>query len=106
MLYLAGQSLNLITLFGLALPDLGLFGDDNEEEGVSEIQSTVHSATQNALGKWIIRLEDGARWIQIDSRELARDPRPGLPVRIRRAAMGSYLANVDNQIAIRVRRVQ
>ena len=33
-------------------------------------------------------------------------PAPGQPIRIRRAAMGSYLANVNNQIAIRVRRIQ
>lgn len=94
------------TLFGLTLPDLGLFSDENEEEGSSAIETTIRGAAQNGLGKWIITLEDGARWIQIDSRELAREPRSGQPIRIRRAAMGSYLANVNNQIAIRMRRVQ
>ena len=93
------------SLFGLMLPNLDLFGDDNQDqEGVSEIQSTIRSAVQTPYGKWILTLEDGARWIQIDSRDFARDPRAGHPIRIRRAAMGSYLANIDNQIAIRVRR--
>ena len=93
------------TLFGLTLPNLGLLGDDNpNEEGASEIQSTLRSAVQNPFGKWILTLEDGARWIQLDSREFSREPRAGHSIRIRRAAMGSYLANIDNQIAIRVRR--
>lgn len=94
------------TLFGLTLPDLGVFGDNNDdpEEAVAELQTTIRSAAQNANSKWVLVLEDGARWIQIDTRNLARDPRAGMPIRIRRAAMGSYLANIDGQIAIRVRR--
>lgn len=94
------------TLFGLVLPDLGVFGDNNTdpEEAVAQIETTIRSASMNALGKWVITLEDGARWIQSDSRNLGRYPGAGMPIRIRRAAMGSYLANVDGQIAIRVRR--
>lgn len=94
------------TLFGLVLPDLGVFGDNNAdpEEAVAQIEATIQGANQNALGKWVITLEDGARWIQSDSRNLARNPRNGMTIRIRRAAMGSYLANIDGQIAIRVRR--
>ena len=94
------------SLFGMSLPNLGIFGDDNEdEEEASRIESTVRSATQNSLGKWIIELEDGARWLQTDSRNLNFPPRPGQPIRIRRAALGSYLANVNNQVAIRMRRI-
>lgn len=94
------------SLFGLVLPDLGIFGDDNDNpaEQVSEISTTLRSASQNALGKWVLVLEDGARWIQIDSREPVREPRSGMAIRIRRAAMGSYLANIEGQIAIRIRR--
>ena len=93
------------SLFGLVLPDLNLFGDDNpEEDGVSELETTLRSASEDAYGKWILVLEDGARWRQIDSRTLAREPRGGQTIRIRRAAMGSYLANIDGQVAIRIRR--
>lgn len=94
------------SLFGLTVPNLGIFGDDNEdEEEASRIESTIRSASQNANGKWIIEIEDGARWLQIDSRNLNFPPRRGQPIRIRRAALGSYLANVNNQVAIRVRRI-
>jgi hypothetical protein len=77
------------TLFGLTLPDLGVFGDNNDdpEEVVAELQTTIRSAAQNANSKWVLILEDGARWVQIDTRNLGRDPRAGMPIRIRRAAM-------------------
>ena len=95
------------SLFGLTIPNLGIFGDDNEdEEEASRIESTVASASQNAAGKWVIELADGARWVQSDSRNLSIEPRRGHTIRIRRAAMGSYLANVNNQTAIRVRRLR
>jgi hypothetical protein len=97
------------SLFGLTLPDLSIFGDRDErggqeEEGVTKIESTIRSAAQNANGRWVLTLEDGAKWIQVDTRTVARSPRPGMPIVIRRAAMGSFLANIDKQIAIRVDR--
>ena len=97
------------SLFGLALPNLGIFGDDNdddsEEEQASVLESTIRTVRQDADGKWTFTLEDGARWTQVDTRDLQRDPRPGNRVRIRRAGLGSYLANIDGQLAIRVRRI-
>ena len=94
------------TLFGLTLPNLSVFGDDHpDSEGMARIEGTLKSARQNPYGKWILELDDGAKWIQIDSREIALDPRPGQPIKIRRAGLGSYMANVNGQTGIRVRRV-
>ena len=100
------------TLFGLELPDFSLFGDGRtnekgapEEEGVSRIESTLAQASPGPTGRWTLILQGGARWLQVDTRNLARLPRPGMPIVIRRAAMGSFLASIDKQIAIRVRRV-
>ena len=94
------------TLFGLQVPDLGIFGgDDGEEEGVSRLEATIAGVGRNGDGRWTFRLADGARWIQSDSRELGIDPAAGQPIVIRKAAMGSFLANVNKQIAIRVRRL-
>lgn len=95
------------TLFGLSLPNLSVFGDDNtDEEGIQTIDTTIKSLNQTAVGKWVITLADGAVWEQIDSRDLPIRPRPGHAIKIRRAAMGSYLANIKNQTAIRVRRMR
>jgi hypothetical protein len=93
-------------LFGFDLPDLGKLFDGSDSDGKSQIEevtSVVSSASQQKSGKWVIRLEDGAVWAQIDNRSLFT-PRPGHTVRIRRAALGSYLANINGQTAIRVSR--
>lgn len=89
-------------LFGITLPELKLFSRDKEDE-INEIESTLASVSSAVGGKWILRLEDGASWIQTDTRRIR--PQPGDSVKIRRAAMGSFLANIDGGIAIRVRRI-
>jgi hypothetical protein len=95
------------TLFGLTLPNLSIFGDDNpDQEGVVRLDSKIKAVGQTALGKWIFELEDGARWAQTDSRDLAISPKAGQEIKIRRAALGSYLANVNGQVAIRVQRIR
>ncbi len=91
------------SLFGLDLQDLNIFGGD-DGEAMTEISSTIRSVSQTSLGKYLFVLEDGARWAQTDSRNLVPEPRAGMPIRIRRAAMGSFLANVGGRVAIRVRR--
>lgn len=93
------------SLFGLALPNLGIFGDDAEDEGPSEFETTIKSARIDSHGAWILDLTEGGRWVQIDSRPLVIDPEPGHKIKIRRAALGSYMANINKQVAIRVRRV-
>lgn len=96
------------SLFGLSLPKLNIFGggreDEAGEEGFSQIESTIQSARRNRDGKWVLILKDGERWVQVDNRSLLPDPVAGQPIRIRRAALGSYLANVGKQAAIRMRR--
>lgn len=97
------------SLFGIALPDLNIFGgrkdDGAESEEVSQLESTIRAISQSGNNRYVFTLEDGARWAQIDDRELSATPRAGQTVRIRRAAMGSYLANIGGNTAIRVRRV-
>lgn len=94
------------SIFGLALPNLGIFGDGKTGgEPEAKMEGTIKRAWMAADGKWNFEIDDGARWVQVDSRNLAIDAKAGQSIVIRRAAMGSYLANVNKQIAIRVRRV-
>lgn len=89
------------SLFGLTLPEVGrLFGDDPE----SEINSTIMAVQFNNLGMASIQIDSGAVWVQTEGRALPRRPRAGMPVRIRRGALGAYLANIDGQRAVRVTR--
>lgn len=91
-------------LFGFSLPKIKLFGNA-DGEGESELVAKIASAYQANMGKLTIVLEDGARWVQIDSQSLYRLPKSGSEVKIRPAAMGSYFANIDGQRAIRMKRV-
>ena len=87
------------SLFGLTLPDVGrLFGDDVD----NEINSTVVAAQFNGIGMASIQIEGGAVWVQTEGRPISRRPRAGMPVQIRRGALGSYLLSVDGQRAVRV----
>lgn len=94
-------------LFGLTLPDLGIFGDATADaEAVREIEDVVRSASTTPYGRWILTLENGQVWTQTDTRRLPIEPRAGHPIRIRRAALGSYMANVNDQLGMRVQRTR
>lgn len=91
-------------LFGFSLPKLKMFGNANGE-GEGELVAKIASVYRGNMGKWTIVLDDGARWVQIDTQELSRQPKAGMEVKIRPAAMGSYFANIDGRRAIRMKRV-
>ena len=93
-------------LFGLSLPNVGIFGGSDADQETGAIETTIKRAWQVADGKWGFELADGAQWMQTDSRDLSSDPKPGQEIKIRSAALGSYLANINKQTAIRVRRIR
>lgn len=93
------------SLFGLTLPNLGVFGEDSLPGDADRLETTIKSVHYQADGKYIFDLAEGGRWLALESRTFIVDPAPGQPVRIRRAALGSYLMNVNNQLALRVHRV-
>lgn len=92
-------------LFGFSIPKLKIFGNEGKEEEKFELVAKIDSAYQASPGKWTIMLDDGARWVQIDSQVMRKNPERGMEIKIREAAMGSYFANIDGQRAIRMRRV-
>lgn len=94
------------SLFGLRLPDLGIFGDDDDEDSgdsaaINEINSTLRSVYTNAQGRLVFALEDGQVWVQTEGRRGVQ-PRPGQAIRIRRGPLGSYMANVEGRVGVRV----
>lgn len=92
--------------FGLSLPEGTVVEAQEKASPLRQIESRIVSASQAGYNKWVLTLEDGSRWLQVASKDLLRDPKPGQTVVIRRAALRSYLANIDGQLAIRVRRQQ
>ena len=83
------------SLFGLALPDLGVFGDSSSLGDAAQLETTIKVAKKRGDGKWLFDLAEGGSWEQLDSHDFIVEPAAGQKVRIRRASMGSYLMNVD-----------
>ena len=90
-------------LFGFEIPKLKIFGSGDDD--VAEIEAKVQSVTANRAGLITITLEDGARWQQVDTKILNREPRAGDTARIRKASMGSYLVTFNDGPAIRMKRL-
>ena len=92
--------------FGFSLPSISLFERGEKKEEIDTVTGKVAAARESSPGHWTVTLEDGAVWTQIDPDPLAIDPKPGMPVKIRRASMGSFLMTVGPNRAMRVHRVQ
>ncbi len=97
------------TLFGLSLPNLGLFGGDKDDETaaaneITQIDSTLKSVSSNANG-WVITLEEGSTWQQIDGEMLALRPKPGMKIVVKKGALGSFKMAIGPQSSIKVKRI-
>jgi len=98
-------------VFGLQLPSLDIFSQAaNHSAGagpsddINRLTGTVKSVSRHADGKWVVELDTGAVWRQIDATEIDANPHPGSKVEIRRAALGSFFMKLDGQTAMRAHR--
>jgi hypothetical protein len=92
--------------FGFTLPSLSLFERGEKPEEIDTMQGKIAAARQNSAGKWVIRLEDGAVWAQVDTNEVPNAPQAGDPVTIRKASLGSYMLSLGHHVAFRAHREQ
>lgn len=90
--------------FGLSLPAFTIFNKGPKEDHVDNIVMTVESSQEQQDGKWVWTSAEGVTWAQIDSEFVSNPPHKGSTVKIRAAAMGSFLCNIDNQRAVRCER--
>jgi hypothetical protein len=90
--------------FGFTMPSLSLFERGEKPEEIAMADGVIASAKKALTGKWVLKLEDGATWSQTDLTDIPIDPKPGQPVKIKKAAMGSYMMTIGNQRAVRVHR--
>ncbi|MFM7028598.1 MAG: hypothetical protein ACKOXK_07995 [Chakrabartia sp.] len=95
--------------FGLSGSDQKVLAQLNRdpapEASLSAVEGRLRSVRQALDGSWVMTLEDGAVWAQTGG-DLALSPRVGDAIRIRKAALGSFMANINGGSAIRVRRVK
>ena len=94
-------------LFGFDLPSLPALGRvERAEDHIDSLETTLTRATRGGDGKWVFRLADGSVWRQNDSESVFFPNREGTQVRVRRAALGSFMMTLGNSRAVRVRRDQ
>jgi len=89
-------------LFGIAMPKIKIFGG-NDNEDVNQIESTIVAASAAKDGMSLFALADGSRWKQTDGRFTY--PKAGQAIVVKRAALGSFMANVAGQPGVRVVRL-
>ena len=92
--------------FGFSLPSISMFEKGEAKEEIDSFDGVVAAARQNGAGAWVIKLEDGAVWAQNQPEELFKTPKPGMKVKIRKAALGSYQMSVDNGGGFKAHRVE
>jgi hypothetical protein len=96
------------TLFGLPVPDLGIFGSSadgkDKTEQLTEIESTVTSARPSAYGRWTFTLADGGLWETTDA-STTMFVRSGQKVSIKATAF-AFRARFGNDSWVRVKRVR
>lgn len=90
-------------LFGFSLPKVNLFGDDDMAEDVKSIETTIKGVSQGQKG-YVFTLADGARWAQTDGAYMDK-PKAGAKIRIRRAALGSYMGSIEGRVGFRIERL-
>lgn len=90
-------------LFGFNASLLNPFSGRGDSDELASITSAMASARQTPSG-WLVTLEDGSVWRQIDTTRAVFSSRQRHEVTVRRAALGSYMMKVGNAPAFRVKR--
>ncbi|MCV0382535.1 MAG: hypothetical protein K5799_03635 [Erythrobacter sp.] len=93
------------SLFGFPVPDAAFADQSNEDDRaeLNEIETAIVSVSNDASGRAILTLEDGSTWEQSETRWIP-EPKPGEAITIRRAALGSYMASIEDRRAFRMKR--
>lgn len=89
-------------LFGFSLPRLKIFGDEDLGD-LDELETTIAAVSSGPRG-YVFTLPDGARWMQTDKRYMDK-PKVGSAIRIKKAALGSYMANIEKRSGFRIERI-
>ena len=89
-------------LFGFGLPKLKIFGDEDLGD-LDELETTIAGVGSGQRG-YIFTLADGARWMQTDKKYMDK-PKVGAKIKIEKAALGSYMASINNKAGFRVERI-
>jgi hypothetical protein len=95
--------------FGLATPAPGLTLNETPEDAgkaaTDELPGVIKSVRSTPDG-WVVALEDGSVWYQADAISSGIDPKPGMPVTVKHAALGSYRLMLNKNVGFKVKRAK
>lgn len=95
-------------LFGLGNIRLGIFSrgeDDPEDQELKEMTAPVRAIDTRNFDRWVIVLEDGARWMQTEAARKGPGAEKSKTVTIKRGALGSYTMVFENGNTMKVKRI-
>ena len=90
--------------FGFVLPTLSFLERGEKVEEANHIAATAVDVGRNALGKWVVTLDDGAVWVQVEAVELGRRPHKGSKVVISKGLLGAFFMTIDGEGAGKAKR--
>lgn len=89
--------------FGLHLPSLDILLPGLSADEVESQQSKIVAVQQLGNGRWLVTLESGAIWRQMDG-ELGNDPRVGDTVTLTKGSLGGFFLKIGAQPAVKAHR--
>lgn len=97
------------SLFGFSLPKLPFLGGSDDEkdepgENITEIDAKIASTRSLADGRWQFVLDDESTWQTTEPSD-AGSGTSGMPIHLRKAALGSYFGKIGQRRAVRMKRV-
>jgi len=90
--------------FGFLLPSLSFLERGEKTGEINHLTATAADVGRNAVGEWVITLDDGAVWRQSEPVELGRRPHKGSKVEISKGVLGSYFMTIDGEGAGKAKR--
>ena len=93
-------------LFGLSLPRIGLFDEEDGEPELQELESRITAVRQTGPDSYLFTIAEGSEWQISNVPSRLREPEVGDAVTLRRAALGSVFVRIDGQIGVKGRRVR
>ena len=98
------------TLFGFALPDLGIFGrsdkatEKDEADEIEVLNTTIAGSRSSADGLEITTAE-GAIWLIPSPPRRLMTPRPGQSLEVVKGSLTSYFVRINGQGGVKARRI-
>ncbi len=94
------------SLFGFSLPDLGIFGGDDDEESEELFSTTLTSVRYTGRNSARVTTAEGAVWEMNNIPRTRRRFEAGDEVEFKEASLGFYFLRIGGQTGVKGRRVQ